>query len=209
MGELTEADRLAAALRSRVAETAFVLVGIDGRSGSGKSTLAAGVAAALAAGPPAVAAVVIDGDGFYAGGTAARWDRRSAEEKAAQVIDWRRQRAVLEGLRSWGVATWHAFDWDAADWDQEPPPFASDPITIELAPVVVLEGAYSCRPELHDLLDLRVLVEVPPEVRRQRLLDREGDEYRTDWEGRWSEAEDHYFGTVMPAARFDLVLSPT
>jgi hypothetical protein len=37
-------------------------------------------------------------------------------------------------------------------------------------------------------------------------LDREGEEYRADWESRWSAAEDHYFGTVMPPHRFDLVL---
>ena len=75
-----------------------------------------------------------------------------------------------------------------------------------LGSVVVLEGAYSCRPELHDLLDLRVLLDIPPWVRRRRLLEREGDAFRADWEARWSAAEDHYFGTVMPPERFDLVL---
>ncbi len=63
-----------------------------------------------------------------------------------------------------------------------------------VAPVVMLEGAYSARPELHDLLDPHVLLDVPTEVRRHQLLEREGDEYRTDWETRWSTAEDHYFG---------------
>ena len=34
----------------------------------------------------------------------------------------------------------------------------------------------------------------------------EGDEYRTDWEARWSAAEDHDFGRIMPPDRFDHVL---
>jgi len=51
-----------------------------------------------------------------------------------------------------------------------------------------------------------VLLEVSTDVRRQRLLERDGEEYRSDWEARWSVAEDHYFGTVMPPERFDLVL---
>ena len=173
----------------------------------GKSTLAAAVVASLGAADPPVAAVVVDGDGFYAGGTAARWDRRTAQEKADQVIDWRRQRAVLEGLRDWGVATWHPFDWDSDDWDRDPPPFTDLPTTVEAAPVVLLEGAYSCRPELHHLLDLRVLVEAPAEVRRARLVAREGGEYHADWDARWAEAEAHYFGTVMPPDRFDLVVA--
>jgi len=211
VGSLTEpvdVGGLAERLRARSAEAGrTVFVGIDGRSGAGKSTLASRIATDLADGPDPVAVVVLDGDGFYAGGTAARWDRRTAEEKADQVIDWRRQRAVLEGLRDWGVATWHPFDWDADDWDQDPPPFTDRPVTVEAAAVVVLEGAYSCRPELHDLLDLTVLLRVGPDVRRARLLAREGEDHRADWEARWSEAEDHYFGTVMAPDRFDLVLT--
>jgi uridine kinase len=207
VGSLSDAAALADAIRARLAEEgAPVFVGFDGRSGVGKSTLAAAVAALLAERPAPVACLVIEGDGFYAGGTAARWDRRSAAEKADQVIDWRRQRAVLEGLRRWGTATWHAFDWDAEDWDQEPPPFADDPVTVEVAPVVILEGAYSCRPELRDLLDLTVLVTLDDEVRRSRLLDREGDEHEPAWDARWAEAEAHYFETVVPPDRFDLVL---
>lgn len=52
-----------------------------------------------------------------------------------------------------------------------------------------------------------MLLDTPTHVRLRRLLDREGEEYRADWLGRWSAAEDHYFGTVMPPSRFDLVLT--
>lgn len=209
MGSLSDAAVLADVLRARLVEGgAPVFAGFDGRSGVGKSTLAAAVAALLAERPAPVASLVIEGDGFYTGGTAARWDRRTAEEKADQVIDWQRQRSVLEGLRRWGVADWHPFDWEADDWDEDPPPFTDAPVSVEVAPVVILEGAYSCRPELHDLLDVRVLVDVPTDLRRARLLEREGEAYRADWERRWSEAEEHYFGVVMTPARFDLVVSP-
>lgn len=56
------------------------------------------------------------------------------------------------------------------------------------------------------MVDRRVLLDTPEEVRRQRLLDREGNQYRADWEARWAEAELHYFATVMPPGAFDLVL---
>ncbi|MEO5838811.1 MAG: hypothetical protein ABIQ73_11355 [Acidimicrobiales bacterium] len=51
-----------------------------------------------------------------------------------------------------------------------------------------------------------MLLDIPRDVRRRQLLEREGEDYRSDWESRWSVAEDHYFGTVMPPERFDLVL---
>jgi hypothetical protein len=149
---------------------------------------------------------VIEGDTFYAGGSAEAWDRLAPAEKADRVIDWRRQRAVLEQLHRSGVAQWQSFDWDADDWDSETIPLVPIPTVARAAPVVILEGAYSCRPELHDLLDLRVLLDMPHDLRRQRVIDREGEDYQADWEARWSTAEDYYLGMVMPPERFDLVL---
>lgn len=74
---------------------------------------------------------------------------------------------------------------------------------------MILEGEYSARPELSDLLDLRVLLHTPPHIRRRQLLEREGEDFRADWEARWSRAEDHYFGMTMPAGNFDVVLDLT
>lgn len=181
-----------------------VFLGIDGRSGSGKSTLAA--ALARLAHDAGISITVIEGDQFYGGGSAATWDRRSTVENVDAVIDWRRQRDVLRALRDEGSAEWRCFDWNASDWDGDPPPWATDPVRATATGIVVLEGAYSCRPELHELLDLRVLLEIPSGIRRQRLLAREGEAYRHDWEARWSTAEEHYFGLIMRPARFDVVL---
>jgi uridine kinase len=199
---------LAALVRERLADGGRpVVVAIDGRSGTGKSTLAARLAAELGSGPDPVGVAIIEGDDFYAGGTATAWDRRSASEKADHVVDRRRERAVLEALRAWGVATWHPFDWDSDRWDQDPPPFADRPRTVEAAPVMILEGAYSCHPDLQDLVDLQVLLVLPDDLRRARLFAREGDDHDPGWDARWSEAEEHYFGTVMPPDRFDAVLA--
>ena len=206
---VSELERLVARIRD-VSGTRSrpVFVGLDGRSGSGKSTLAARLADTLHSPDGTSIVTVVEGDQFYAGGSGQAWDRRTVRERAEQVIDWRRQREVLVALRDLGHAEWHSFDWLAADWDCDDVPYAAEPTTADVLPVNVLEGAYSCRPELHDLLDLRVLLDPPTDVRRQQLLSREGEAYRTDWEARWSAAEDYYFGAVMPAGRFDLVLRP-
>ncbi|MEM6429354.1 MAG: hypothetical protein AAF708_08960 [Deinococcota bacterium] len=88
-----------------------IVVALDGRSGSGKSTIAkftADILNANCADTPIV--TVIEGDQFYAGGSNSTWDARSAQEKAANVIDWRRQYKLLKALREQGVASWQAFD---------------------------------------------------------------------------------------------------
>ena len=197
---------VAARVRALLPAGTPVVVGLDGRSGSGKSTMALAVASLLA--EDGTSTVVVEGDDFYAGGSARTWDRRSPSERAAQVIDWRRQRPVLAALRSGEAASWRPFDWEDDRWDGDELPLGEAPVEVRPADVVVLEGAYSCRPELHDLLDLRVLLDVPPEVRRAQLLGREGDGFRTAWEVRWSSAEDHYFSLTMPPASFDLIVGP-
>lgn len=174
-----------------------ILVALDGRSAAGKSTLAGEVA-------PLVGAVVIDGDDFYSGGTAATWDAMSAAEKANHCMDWRRQRPVLEKLASGVAATWHPYDWEADDGS-----LALTPVVCKPAPVIILDGAYSARPELADLFDLRVLLDAPATLRKAQLIEREGEGYREEWNARWDEAEQWYFGKVMPPESFDLVIEAT
>ncbi|WP_285617869.1 AAA family ATPase [Kineosporia sp. NBRC 101677] len=177
-----------------VGERSFV-VAIDGRSGAGKSTLAGVVAELLED------CLVIDGDDFYAGGAQEEWDQRTPAEKVAQVIDWSRQQAVLRTLRAGERAEWFGYDWDAFDGR-----LRLDPTVLEPARVVILEGAYSARPELADLVDLRVLVEADLTVRRQRLRARDGADWHDAWFTRWDEAERYYFGRVVTRNGFDAVL---
>lgn len=172
-----------------------ILLAVDGRSGTGKSTLAARVATLTGA-------AVIDGDDFYTGGSDAYWEARSAEEKIDLVIDWRRQRHVLETLADGRPASWHPYNWEADDGS-----LATHELTCPATEVIILEGAYAARPELADVLTHRVLLEAGEAVRRERLLRREGAQYRAEWEARWLEAETLYFGSVMPPAAFDLVLT--
>jgi uridine kinase len=185
------ADRIRLIERDRPGS---ILVALDGRSAAGKSTLAAVVA-------PLVGAVVIDGDDFYSGGAAETWDAMSAAEKVSHCIDWRRQRPVLEKLATGVAAYWHPYDWEADDGS-----LAETPVVCQPAPVVILDGAYSARPELSDLFDLRVLLDAPAELRMAQLIEREGEDYREEWNARWDEAEQWYFGKVMPPESFDLVI---
>jgi len=74
--------------------------------------------------------------------------------------------------------------------------------------VILLDGAYSARPELADLLDLTILVEAPEPVRRERLAAREAPEALQAWHARWDSAEEDYFTRVRPPSTFDFVLRP-
>lgn len=171
------------------------VVALDGRSGTGKSTLAEWMAGQLGG-------IRVDQDDFYAGGDIDEWRRLTSREKADRVIDWRRVRdEVLLPLREGQGASWRPFDWDTMIG------LAPETITVPPSGLVILDGAYSARPELADLIDLSILVTLDDAVRRERLRLREGEDLVSCWHTVWDEAEDYYFGTIRPPEAFDLVIS--
>jgi uridine kinase len=173
--------------------TDTLLVAIDGHSGAGKSRLAADVAAE-------VEGVVVDSDDFYAGDPASEWDARTVADDAERCIDWwRLRREALEPLLARRAAAWHPYDWETGGG------LVPQLTSRQPASIVILDGVYSARPELADLVSLSILVEAPPEVRRARVARRDGD--IDAWYERWDAAERHYLTHVRPPGSFDLVVA--
>jgi para-aminobenzoate synthetase len=197
------ADVVVADVRQLVTDRARpLLVAIDGGSGSGKSTLAALVAARLDA------ALVPSDDFFSAQLTDADWDARGPAERATDAIDWRRLRTeALEPLLAGRPARWYPFDFAAGTRPDGTYGFSAQSEVREPKPVVLVEGAYACRPELADLIDWRVLVAVPADIRHRRLARREDARFLAAWHARWDAAEQWYFSQVMPESAFDRVVS--
>jgi uridine kinase len=173
-----------------------LLVALDGRSGVGKSTIAEAIA-------QEIGAVVVHGDDFFSGGPDTEWDARSAEAKVADCIDWKRLRKeALEPLLAGKTASWHPFNFISGIGLSE------EVIQHAPAPIIILDGAYSFRPELADIVDFSVLIEMADDqLRRERLLTREGHDFMESWHKCWDIAEDHYFTQVVPRCVFDLFLT--
>ncbi len=173
-----------------------LLVAFDGWSGSGKSTLASRVAAR-------VAATVVESDDFYVGGSDAEWHQRAVQERIDGCIDWRRMKAeALDPLVAGRRATWRPFNFATRVG------LAPESVSREPAAVIILDGAYSSRPELADLLARTVLVELSDDaVRRQRLIAREGIAFMTAWHALWDAVEEEYFTRVRPRSSFDWIVT--
>jgi uridine kinase len=85
-------------------------------------------------------------------------------------------------------------------------PLQETPTERSPKPVVLLDGAYSARPELANVLDLSMLVEATPTTRQARLEARNAPDVLRQWHARWDPAEEYYFGQVRPRSAFDTVL---
>jgi len=179
-----------------------IVVALDGPSGAGKSTIAATLVGRLPA-------TVIPTDDFFAADIASSgWESRTAAERAHDAIDWRRmRRSALEPLIAGQTASWHPFDFAGGPRADGTYAIAPTPVRREPAPVIILDGAFSARPELADVIDLSVLVEVSASIRLTRLAAREDPAFLAAWHIRWDAAEAYYFTIVRPPAAFDLVIA--
>jgi uridine kinase len=194
-------DKVVSAIRACSVSAQRLVVAIDGRSGSGKSTVAQALARDIGA------AIVPCDDFFAANVSNVEWDALTPEQRVAEAIDWRRlRREAIEPLRAGRPALWYAFDFQAGPRSDGTYPLQEAPTEVGPKPVVLLDGAYSARPELADVLDVSVLVEAAPTTRRARLAAREAPDLLRRWHARWDAAEEHYFTRVRPPPAFDVVL---
>jgi uridine kinase len=158
------------------------LVAVDGPSGAGKTVFAGRLAAVLGA-------PVVHTDDLLDG-----WDD--------QFTFWPRlEERVLGPLRRGATATYRPYDWAAGA-------FTGAEITVEPAPVVLLEGVSAARRGIRAELSLAVFVVAPPELRFRRAVARDGDDsvaFRAYLE-RWRLAEDRHFAADQTAAAADLIV---
>jgi uridine kinase len=175
-------ELLAAIDRWRAGPQAVLVVAIDGHGASGKTTIARQVAATTGA------ALVHTDDFFHE----ARDDAR-----LSAYYDWAGLRTqALEPLRAGRPARFPRRHWEEAHKTGEL-------VVIEPRALVLLEGVSAATPELAGLVDRRVFVNTPEQVRLRRLHGRIADE---DWDDAWLAAERRYFDS-RPPDFFDLTLS--
>lgn len=157
------------------------LIVVDGPSGAGKSTFTDHLAAAL------VGAPVIRSDDFRV-----PWD--------ADPLTWwdPLREAVLAPLDAGRPAVLRRYDWHR---DRYAPPEEIPP-----APVLIIEGvgaAWAESPAAY-----RIWIDAPHDLRRARVLDRDGPEYAAAWDA-WATREHAHFTADATRDRADLLVDGT
>lgn len=178
-----------------------IVVSIDGGSGAGKSTFAVTLARE-------VNAALIPTDDFFAANMPDhKWDEFTVEEKLKYVLDWQRvQTEVLAPLLKRQPAKWYTFDFQAGLRADGTYGMEAEPKERQPADVLLLEGAYSASPQLANLVDLTILIDVPVEERHARIAKREALDFLAIWHRRWDEVEEYYFKDILPKSSFDIVV---
>lgn len=157
-------------------ESRPALLAIDGRCASGKSTLAAELAAEWDAN-------LFHMDDFYL-----QPHQRTAERLAEPGGNVDRERfltEVLQPLHSGKPVFYRRFDCKTFTFDPEK--------IIGPKPISIVEGSYACHPELRELYDLRIFLDIDPQTQMERIIRRNGPEAAERFRTIWIPLEETYF----------------
>lgn len=146
---------------------------IDGRSGAGKSEYARGLALSTGA-------ILVSLDDVYPG-----WDGLDAGS-------WHIAQSVIIPMSAGQPGRYRRWNWDVTtpgEW-------------VEIGPgqPLVIEGCGVLRSDISDVGAVRLWLEAPEGVRRQRAIERDGDVYRPHW-ARWALQEERFIALHGGRAR--------
>ena len=78
------------------------------------------------------------------------------------------------------------------------------PVAVAPKQLNIVEGSYSCHPQLWDCYHLRIFMDIDPMNQRKRILERNGKESFVQFEKRWIPLEELYFRAYEIQKRCDL-----
>lgn len=163
------------------------ILAIDGRCASGKTTLARWLQRGSGCN-------VVSMDDFYL-----PLNRRTPERMAQPGGHINRERfleEVLDPLRRGQPAVYRPYDCHRDRFLEE--------VRLDPAYVTVVEGAYSCHPELWSRYDLHIFLTIDPQQQLERIRRRNGEAAVEAFREVWIPLEERYFQACRLPSRCEL-----
>lgn len=183
--------QLKQAIAEQMATEGQILIAIDGNCTAGKTTLANLLSQHYACN-------VFHMDDFFL-----RPEQRTPQ-RYAQVggnVDYERfQEEVLIPLKAGIPFSYHPFDCKTLTLTQ--------PVEVLPKKLNIIEGTYSHHPFFGEPYDLKIFLQVSPELQRQRILERPEHLHQNFFE-KWIPMEQQYFDRLSICTKADLVFAPT
>ena len=171
-----------------LAEKETVIVSVDGSCASGKTTLAAALTGRY------------DCNLFHMDDFFLRPEQRTTERFAEPGgnVDYERfHDEVLLPLSRGEAFSYRPFDCQSFT--------LAEPVSVTPKKLTIIEGSYSLHPHFGDYADLKVFLQISPELRRERILARPAFLHERFFH-EWIPMEQLYFDTFSVASHCDLIL---
>ncbi|MDO4544243.1 MAG: uridine kinase [Clostridia bacterium] len=156
-----------------------VIIGIDGNAAAGKSTLAAALCDSLDA-------TLIHMDDYFLPPSLRTQERLS---QAGGNIHYERfTDEVITPIREGRRLSLRRYDCHEG--------LLLPARTVELRPVVIIEGSYALHPLFSDIYDIKLVLSIDPLKQRKRIEQREGREGAQAFFDRWIPLENAYLAEL-------------
>ena len=165
------------------------LLGIDGRCGSGKTTLAK------------LLGEVYDCNVFHADDFFLPIEMRTEERLSTPGGNMHRERLkdeVILPIKEKRTAEYRKYICSSCTF--------SEPVSVSERAINIVEGSYSLHPEIRDLYDLKVFLDIDKSSQLERLKIRETDESLKAFCERWIPFEERYFSQCEVEKSADVVI---
>lgn len=170
-------------------DKAPLIIAIDGRCASGKTTLTDMLCSELDCN-------VIHTDDFYL--QPFQRTRERYAEPGGNLDRERLLKEVLLPLSEGKRPLYQPFDCSRMCF--------SNAIRLTEKDIYIIEGSYSCHPELRSFYNLTVFVTTDTETQKQRICERNGEDRLSDFLNMWIPLEERYFEAFEIESKANIVV---
>lgn len=184
-----------------------LVIGIDGLGGAGKSTIVNLLKQKLLSDNYHSFILHID---YFIHPRYIRYNEFKEEWHCYYDIQWRYDYLIKEILAP--IKKGIQIDKQIELYNKEKDAYILEPIKISKGSILLLEGIFLQRKEIKEYLDYIIYLEVPKDLRLNRVINRDGyignlEDIKSKYEKRYFPAEDKYIEEYSPAENADFVLN--
>ncbi len=180
-------EKIIKAVNEKLKYKSSLIIAVDGRCASGKTTLANSLKSKLECN-------VIHIDDFFLPP-----DKRTKERLDEAGGNFDRERFISEvliPLKEGRAFSYCPFNCKTGDF--------SPPILCKQNRITIIEGAYSCHPELFHSYDITLFLSVSSKKQLERIVKRNGEKQAEIFKTKWIPLEEKYFAAFSVKERCDI-----
>lgn len=189
MKKLASAKELIPIIEGLLSERKAVTVAIDGRCASGKTTIGNMLSSHFR------------GNLFHADDYFLRPFQRTKERLSLPGGNFDIERfseEIIEGIKSRQDFSYSPFDCSTMS--------VAEPVFVKHNEVNIIEGSYSCHPQISENYDLRVFVTTDEKTQRERILERNPDKAEMFFT-KWIPLEEKYLSHLEIEKSCDIIIT--